>query len=201
MLRDLDALDRFLDAIYSRTPLPVSVKTRIGFSSADEWESILCVLNRYPIAELTVHPRIREAFYKGAVNMDAFDFCTENTTLRLCYNGDLCTADQIHTLTAKYPGLNAVMLGRGLIADPGMLCPGGTDLAVLERFMDSLLQCYTDAFGGARNAMFRLKEHWHFLLKSFENSEKLEKRLRKTTDISEFKAITAQILHTLPRKQ
>ena len=201
MLRDLDALDRFLDTVFYYAPLPISVKTRIGFYSPEEWQAILTVLTRYPIAELTVHPRIRDAFYKGSVDMDAFRYCAENTQLPLCYNGDLTTLAQVKQLTANYRQINAVMLGRGLIADPGMLTPGGTELATLARFMQELLETYTEVFGGTRNAMFRLKEHWHFLLTRFENTEKLEKRLRKTTDLGEFKDITAQILHTLPRKQ
>ncbi len=90
------------------------------------------------------------------------------------------------------------MLGRGLIGDPGMLCPGGTDIRTLEAFMDELLEQYAVVFGSKRNAMFRLKENWHLLCCRFENSEKLTKKLRKTTDYQEFRAITAQILHTLP---
>ena len=44
--------------------------------------------------------------------------------------------------------------------------------------------------------MFRLKENWHMLIGHFEDSEKLWKQLRKTTDLAEFKAITAEIFHT-----
>ena len=48
--------------------------------------------------------------------------------------------------------------------------------------------------------MFRLKENWRYLLCRFEDSEKLGKRLRKTTDLNEYRAITAQIF-ALPLKQ
>ena len=92
------------------------------------------------------------------------------------------------------------MVGRGLIGDPGMLCSDGTDLARLEEFLNALLETYLVDFGGSRNAMFRMKEHWRHLLCLFENSEKLGKRLRKCTDIDEFKAITREIFHTLPKK-
>ena len=37
MLRDLEALDAFLARVYKDTPLPVSVKTRLGLESADEF--------------------------------------------------------------------------------------------------------------------------------------------------------------------
>ena len=90
------------------------------------------------------------------------------------------------------------MIGRGLIGDPGMLSPQGTVADTLEAFFDELLECYTREFGGARNAMFRLKENWGFLHLRFEGSEKLWKRLRKTTDLAEYRSITAEIFHTLP---
>ena len=92
------------------------------------------------------------------------------------------------------------MIGRGLIGDPGMLLPGGTDLKTLEAFFGALLDTYTVEFSGPRNAMFRLKENWGFLIHKFEASEKLWKKLRKTTDVSEFRSITSQIFHTLPIK-
>ena len=93
------------------------------------------------------------------------------------------------------------MLGRGLIRDPGMLTPGGTSIQTLEAFYGELLEEYLSAFGGSRNAMFRLKEHWGLLIHRFENSEKLAKRLRKTTDLDEYRTITSEIFHTLSYKQ
>ena len=62
MLRDTDALDRFLDQIFAASPLPVSVKTRLGLESPDEFPAILDVYNRYPIRELTVHPGCANSF-------------------------------------------------------------------------------------------------------------------------------------------
>ena len=89
------------------------------------------------------------------------------------------------------------MIGRGLIASPGMLCPEGTTAAKLEQFMEDLLQHYTEVFGGSRNAMFRLKENWSLILPRFSGSEKLGKQLRKTTDIDEYRRICAEIFATL----
>ena len=201
MLRDLDGLDAFLYEVFSRTPLPVSVKTRIGFADPEEFPRILEIFNRYPIRELTIHPRVRTAFYKGSVDMDAFHYGVENAKMPLCYNGNLCTRSQIEALEREFPQVGAVMIGRGLIADPGLLTPGGTTAAALEAFHNALLEEYIQAFGGSRNAMFRLKENWRHWLCKFENSEKPGKRLRKTTDVGEYKAITAEIFHTLPLRR
>ena len=200
MLRQPDALDAFLEAIFRESPLPISVKTRIGFSDPEEFPRLLEIYNQYPIRELTVHPRIRTAFYKGEVHMEAFDYAAANSKAPLCYNGDLVSSRQVETLKTKYPQVEAVMLGRGLVADPGMLLPGGTDRTALEGFLNELLEEYLIIFGGSRNAMFRMKEHWGMLIRKFEDSEKLAKQLRKTTDLAEFKSVTAQILHTLPMK-
>lgn len=197
MLRDVDALDRFLAEIFRDAPLPVSVKTRLGLEHPDEFPAILEVYNRYPIQELTIHPRVRRQLYTGNVDREMFAFAVKNSKNPLCYNGDILTLAQAQALQQQYPQLEAVMIGRGLIANPGMLS-GGTDPAVLERFMTELLEAYERAFGSSRNAMFRLKENWFYLLPRFEGSEKLGKRLRKTTDLAQFKSITSEILHTLP---
>ena len=200
MLRDPEALDRFLEAIFRDSPLPISVKTRIGFDEPEEFPRLLEIYNQYPIKELTVHPRVRAGFYKGPVYGHMFDHAAAASAAPLCYNGDLVSVEDIAALQQAYPQVEAVMLGRGLIADPGMLLPGGTDRAALEGFLGELLEEYTATFGGPRNAMFRMKEHWGMLIRKFENSEKLGKRLRKTTDLAEFKAVTAEILGTLPMK-
>lgn len=197
MLWDADALDAFLEEVFQKTPLPVSVKTRLGLESPEEFPAILEIYNRYPIRELTVHPRVRKQFYDGDVDMEMFSYAVRHSKNPLCYNGNLFSLAQIHSLQTRFPQLQSVMIGRGLIADPGMLS-GGTDAALLETFMNELLETYEADFGGSRNAMFRLKEHWSYLHARFIGCDKLWKRLRKTTDVSEFRAITAEIFHTLP---
>ena len=198
MLRDLDHLRQFLDGIYAAAPLPISVKTRLGFESPEEFPALLDIFNEYPICELTVHPRVRKDFYNGSVNMDAFRYCLEHSKAPVCYNGNLCSISQIENFRREFPQVRSVMIGRGLIGDPGMLTPGGTTADALEAFMNTLLEEYQTAFGSARNAMFRLKENWHLLLYRFEGSEKLGRRLRKTTDLAEYQQIAHEIFHTLP---
>lgn len=200
MLRDLDNLDRFLEEIYAGAPLPISVKTRIGVESPDEFPALLAIFNRYPIFELTVHPRVRTQLYRGKPSMEVFDFCVENSASPLCYNGDLCSQRDIAAFSERYPSCQRVMLGRGLIADPGMVCAVPATRQQLQSFVDELTDAYVAAFGSERNTMFRMKENWFYLLHKFEDSERLGKRLRKTTDLREYKAITREIFETLPMR-
>lgn len=198
MLSDLDALDHFLERVYHDAPLPVSIKTRLGLDSPEEFPPLLEVFNRYPIAEVIIHPRVRRQFYTGEVNRDMFSYAYEESRNPLCYNGDILSLSQAKDLQKAYPRLDAVMIGRGLLRDPGMLS-GGTDPKALREFMDALLETYTQVFGSSRNAMFRLKESWSYLYTRFDGAERLWKRLRKTTDISEFRDITAEFF-LLPKQ-
>ena len=196
MLRDLTKLDAFLDAVFSRCPIPISIKTRLGLEDPEEFPALLEVFNRYPIKELTVHPRVRKDFYKEPVRPEWFRYALENSKNPLCYNGDLRTKAEADAYTC----VDAVMIGRALVADPGMLEPGGTTVPALEAFLNELLETYTEVFGGSRNAIFRMKENWGLLHSRFDFSDKLWKRLLKTTDVAEYKVITAEILRTLPLK-
>ena len=58
-LRSLDELEVFLSDVCERSPLPVSVKTRLGLESDDEYERVLDLYCRMPLAELIVHPRVQ----------------------------------------------------------------------------------------------------------------------------------------------
>ena len=74
----------------------------------------------------------------------------------------------------------------------------GADDYVTKPFaLEELLARYTETFGGARNAMFRMKENWSFLRYRFADSDDLWKDLRKTTDLNEYKTITKTIFRTL----
>ena len=199
MLEDPDALDRFLDSVFSESVLPISVKTRLGLTSPDEFVRLLEVYNRYPIRELTVHPRVRKQFYDGDVDMEMFRYCMDNSKNPLCYNGNLRTLTEVRSFEAAHPRIEALMIGRGLIGNPAMLKPESRKK--IPEFHDALLQAYMEAFGGGRNAMFRMKENWRQMILMFEGSEKLWKKLRKTTDVAEYRSIAREIFDTLPMRE
>ena len=92
------------------------------------------------------------------------------------------------------------MVGRGLIGNPALLCAQNAAPDTLEQFCDELLDQYIEAFGGSRNAMFRLKENWRYLLCLFRDTAKLGKQLRKTTDIAQYRAISHEIFRTCTMK-
>ena len=129
-----------------------------------------------------------------------FRYALDNSRNPLCYNGNLRTLSEVRVFETEFPEVEAVMIGRGLVGNPAMFHPG-TDAETIRAFHDTLLETYMEAFGSARNAIFRLKENWHCMIYLFEDSEKLWKKLRKTTDIGEYRAITAEIFAKLPIRE
>ena len=153
MLRDPAVLDAFLDAVFSHAEGPISVKTRLGVSSPDEFAAILDIYDRYPICELTIHPRVMRQLYRGQADRAAFAEALPRCTMPVCYNGDVTTPEELHALETQFPQLSGIMIGRGFIADPALLrrARGGTGASreELRGYLDDLYHGYTELFGSA----------------------------------------------------
>ena len=205
LLASPEELDRFLDAIFSGTDLILSVKTRLGLRQEEEFGPLLEVYNRYPIACLTIHPRVQKDFYRGAVRMEAFRAALAMSRNPVCYNGDLVTAEECQRLEAAFPGLDGVMLGRGLVGDPalGRKLRGGkaADKETLQAFHDTLYAGYCEAFGSAHSAMSRMKEMWFYLIGLFADSDRQAKALRKADTPQKYERQVAEIFRDLPLRQ
>ncbi|MBQ2803356.1 MAG: tRNA-dihydrouridine synthase family protein [Lachnospiraceae bacterium] len=125
MLEDPMLLDKFLYKIFEKTPVKISIKTRLGMDKVEEWEDLLKIYNKYTLTELIVHARVRADFYQNAPNWKAFALAMECSENPLCYNGDIFTMANYQKLTEVFPKLQSVMLGRGLLANPflaGQIC-------------------------------------------------------------------------------
>lgn len=93
----------------------------VGRGRAEEFGEILDVYNKYPLCELTIHPRVMKQLYRGQADREAFAAYLPACTAPVCYNGDVTTVDDLRALEAAFPGLSGIMVGRGLIADPALL--------------------------------------------------------------------------------
>ena len=121
MLRDPENLKACLDHVFSNTlPVSLSVKTRIGYESAGEWPRILALLRDYPFAHVTVHVRTMREQYTGGIHPEAFDLALRSGLPHPVYNGDLRTPDDVNELLKRSPSAEAVMIGRGMLADPAL---------------------------------------------------------------------------------
>ena len=121
MLRDPGFLLSFLDYVFDHPlPVPLSVKTRIGYERAEEWPRILDILAEYPFDHVTVHVRTMKEQYTGNTHPEAFEAAVRRGIPHPVYNGDLRTPEDVSALLVRCPETEAVMIGRGLLADPSL---------------------------------------------------------------------------------
>ena len=191
MLRDLDHLKSFLDEVYAHSPIPVSIKTRIGFHSEAEWPALLELLRQYPVGELIIHPRTRRQFYKGIPFEEAYAPAFAAVPFPIILNGDLFTPENVQTSLLRYPKASGVMLGRGLIGNPALaqeLCGGKPIcLQTLRHFHDQLCEGYLST-GNAVLALVRMRMVTYYIASLFEDPHKPWKLIRKARSFEEYTA-------------
>jgi len=192
-------LERFLDEIFEKCPLRISVKTRIGVENVEEWERLLELFGRYPMEELIIHPRLLKEGYGGQVHLEAFEAAAVRMKVPLCYNGDLISMETtdpdgggagygtLGWLTSRLPGVDTVMVGRGILRRPGLLT-GDFSTVTLRAFHDELLEGYIRIMSGDTNVLFKMKDLWYFMGEGINNGDKYLKKIKKAKNLSEYRA-------------
>lgn len=205
ILRTPEAIDRFLDGVFSGIDaaargMRVSVKTRIGYDSTALLPEILEVYNRYPIAELIVHPRLRSDFYRGHTNFDAFSYVYENSRVPVAYNGDVFAEGDYAAVTARFPRVNHVMIGRGALADPALfLALRGTPLSKEEKkkrlvaMHARVLEENRALIGEGRGLACRMADWWHYLIFSFSEEATDARPICSARNLAEYRAEVARL--------
>ena len=195
LLRDAAALEAFLLEVCERSPLPVSVKTRAGLADDSEFDEILDAYCRCPLAELIVHPRVRNDFYKGVARRELYGRALARAPFPVAYNGDVFSVADAEALLATYPATRHAMLGRGVVTNPALAreIAGGPALAMseLRRFHDRLYGAYLDEIGG--NAVFRMKEWWGYAKDSFADPLSVHRAVRKVRRTGEYEAAVEKV--------
>lgn len=217
LLAEPELLKAFLTECYdwaAGKDVKISIKTRIGMEAEAEWEKLLSLYESFPVSELIIHPRLREDYYQGRIRKEAFaqayrDSCADQKmpAIRLCYNGDIISREQIQKLADAYPELPAVMIGRGFLMRPGFTftagllrqngeMPGETaETGGLEtekdvnkdkfwNFHDRIYEGYRSYLQGDKPVLFKMKELWSYLQiglteSAGENSSRTDKLMKQ----------------------
>lgn len=185
MLSYPDDLQRLLMDIFAGLPrgMRLSVKTRIGKESEEEWGRLLEIYRQFPFSELIVHPRVQKEFYRGRARRELMAPTLAAAPWPVCYNGDIFAPADAAQMAADYPELDSLMMGRGLMADPSLLRRiRGGDRATgeeLRQYHDALWAAYRARLGGDLNAIYRMRELWNYLSGSFVDMEDFLKKVRK----------------------
>lgn len=190
MLLDLKSLDNCLNEIFSLAPLGVSIKTRMGTESTEEFSAIMEIYRKYPLKRLIVHARARSGMYKSPVDIPGFLSALRDCPWPVWYNGDIFSPDSLNPLENGTQSIAGLMLGRGAVADPALprVLKGRKALEAqeLKAFHDTLLDAYLAAGYDGRAAMSRLKELWFYMLYKFPDSRRESKQLLKSQTLPDY---------------
>ena len=196
-LRNTDGLYDFLKGVFESTSLAVSVKTRVGFFDADEFDALMEIYNNFPLDSLIVHPRTRQDYYKGDVRMDAFDKAYRTSKNPLCYNGNILKADDYNRICSEYPDIKGVMIGRGAIANPAIFreIRGGEPLKAEEliEFTHILSERYYEVLRSDAYTLHKLKEIWLYMMSNYPEEKKILKAVKKSSSVADLKNAIKEI--------
>ena len=188
-----EELNQFLNMIFEKTKIKISIKTRIGLESAGEFTNLLEIYNQYPLAELIIHPRTQKDYYSGGLNLQVFQEALEKSKNPICYNGDIVTVSKYEEFRKQFSQVNTLMLGRGIIANPSLIDSIETSPSlkkeILRTFHDKIYYEYQELMSGDRNVLFKMKEIWFYMVGLFEAAQKLGKKIRKVEKMCDYDVI------------
>ena len=186
-----DDLDRFFDEVFSDASVrngefQISVKTRIGKNEVEEWPEIMEVYNRYPISELTVHPRIQKEFYKGVPHLDVFADILK--ALAELIKIEEAGVENAQVCAGTENGNKETSPEQAEKTVPESRNTGDNLMPRIRAFHDEIFEYYRETMSGDRNLLFRMKDLWSYMLEEVPDSEKLAKKIRKSQHVPEYLA-------------
>ncbi|WP_090870775.1 tRNA dihydrouridine synthase [Oceanobacillus limi] len=172
--------------------LPVSVKTRLGYTEVDEWRDWLTHILKQEIVNLSIHLRTK----KEMSNVDAhWELIPEIKKLRdevapdtlLTINGDIPDRQTGLELVNKY-GVDGVMIGRGIFKNPFAFDKEGKDpsskeLLDLLRFHLELYDHYASEFEA--RPFKTLRRFFKIYVRGFHGASELRNQLMSTESTAE----------------
>lgn len=198
LLKYPEMLEALLDDIFGQTHAKISLKTRLGMENAKEFERLLDIYNQYPVHELIIHPRTREDYYKGKPDFEAYRYAIKNSKAPVVFNGNIFDASDYKAFCEQLPKESAVMIGRGLVANPaliGEITGQGPmlDKMSLRAFHDRVYKDYEEIMYGDTPLLYKMKELWNYMIWMFEDPRAYDKKIRKSKKISEYHALVDRL--------
>lgn len=176
-----------------------SVKIRLGMDSPDEWRILLPKLNDAKLSHITVHPRIARQQYSGDINIEQFERLLKESVNPIIYNGDIRTPEDIEKIINRFPEIDGIMIGRGLLGRPSLVMEylSGKDWSIDERisllldFHRKLRGYYEEILCGDAQLLAKIKPFWEF--SDEEIGRKAWKAIKKAGNIAKYNSAIGMI--------
>lgn len=177
------------------TSLPVSVKTRLGYSRVDEWEDWLTTILKAEPAALTIHLRTKKEMSKVAAHYELIpDILALKNAISpetvLIINGDIeRPAD-----AQKYidMGVDGIMIGRGVFHNP--FCFEKEPREHGREELIGLMRCHLDLYEKYELSPYDpLKHFYKIYINNFPGASEIRDRLMHTKSIPEAREVLAEL--------
>lgn len=196
LLQHKQEAEALCSALAAVPDVEYSVKMRLGVDDFGQWRDVLSCLQVIRPVLLTVHARLAVQQYDGDVNLDAFGQLLAEAGCPVAYNGDVTSVADISRITATFPAVSAVMIGRGLVADPAMLCPELATPANYSRFHDMIFSTLSQRNNGGDHILLaKMKSLWTLFLPNAPR--KARKAIKKSTTLDKYRSAVAQLFAEL----
>lgn len=204
-LRNTEKMEVFFDKVFEciekeRLDFKISVKTRIGMESAEEFVEILDIYNKYPFQEIIIHPRTKKQMYKEEPDMEAFNYAVKKSNNKVCYNGNIYTVEDYEKIVSQF-NIDLVMIGRGILQNPNLFNEiAGEDkinIKQIGEFHERLYCDYKERILSEKQVLFKMKEVWNYLSYNFNEQHKCIKLIRKTQNFLQYDKAVNEILSNL----
>lgn len=199
-----EELDDFFRKVFDSVTVKVSVKTRIGVDSPEEFEGLMEIFNKYPLSELIIHPRMQKDYYRNTPDWQMFGEALLKSRNSVCYNGDIFTLEDYRRWKEEFPTVESLMLGRGLLMNPALAEEIAAEKAIdprgipeqkrLKAFHDRLYDDYKQVMSGEKNVLFKMKEFWVYAEKLFPEEKKLMKEIKKASHLCDYEIAVRKLL-------
>ncbi|MBA2626484.1 MAG: tRNA dihydrouridine synthase DusB [Gemmatimonadales bacterium] len=209
-LRDLGLVERIIRDVVAATPLPVTVKTRSGWSDeARDPVSIALRMQDSGARAFTLHARTRTQMFSGAANWDEIARVVEALDIPVIGNGDIDSAEDVVRMKA-HTGCAGVMIGRGVFGNPwifhdaqallaGEPTPAAPDAP--ERFRLALEHAHLAIRlqGDSRRTVMEFRKHLGWYTKGLHGASDLRQRLFQVQSMAEAESIFLAYLEPIAR--
>jgi len=204
-LRDLDLVARIIRSVSAATPLPVTVKTRSGWSEASRTPvEIALRMQDAGARAFTLHARTRTQMFGGRANWDEIARVVEALEIPVIGNGDVVTAEDAVAMK-RHTGCAAIMIGRGSFGNPWLFRDARALLAgrdrppaptAAERFLVALehAQLALRLQGDTRKTVIEFRKHLGWYTKGLPGAASLRERLFKVESMQEAADLFRQYL-------
>jgi tRNA-dihydrouridine synthase B len=117
LLRDPERLKEILRVLRGEIEVPFSVKTRLGYESATEFDQLLEIYARSGLDLVSIHGRTVKQMYRGEVNYDRIAQAAKSLDCPVLANGDIDSAEKA-VWVLGFTGAAGVMVGRAAVRNP-----------------------------------------------------------------------------------